>query len=158
MKIWRYFFPPLSATALDSESTETGKDGEDSHSHAPRFGFAGNFPAPRCVGERRGAGTATGGGGGREVLSGRLRPLFCPGQVSVRYYLWLCVTFSSLRIAMQPPWVFFSGGARHVTLILSLIYVSARTCRATASSLENPFECVSLCIVKACLKCIVKWK
>lgn len=78
--MWRY----LVVTVLEARWA-TGKDGEDTHSHVPRFGFAGNFLSP-CVGERR----ATGGGGGGEVLSGRLRPLFCPGQVSVRYYLWLC--------------------------------------------------------------------
>lgn len=66
------------------KSTVTGKDGEDTDSRVPRVGFAGSFPS-RCVGERR----ATGGGGGGEILSGRLRPLFCPGQVSVRFYLWL---------------------------------------------------------------------
>lgn len=70
------------------KKTETGKDGEAADGHVPRPGFAGLF-LPRCVGERRvtGAATGGGGGGGGEVLSGRLRPLFCPGQVSVRYYL-----------------------------------------------------------------------
>ncbi len=71
------------------QSAVTGKDGEDTDSHVPRFGVAGIF-LPRRLGERRAAGRATRGGGGGEVLSGRLRPLFCPGQVSVRYYLWLC--------------------------------------------------------------------